>query len=158
MPRRPTQGGKANYTGTVLQQAIEVRLVESGYKYIERTKFGPARYLEQPVYTRQFSIGKGIYGTPLYCDFIAYHPSKHADSLIIESKWQQTGGTVDEKYPYLVMNIQYKYPHKTILVLDGNGYRAGAEKWIREQAGPKMGLRAVYNLAQFNTWVNNGGI
>ncbi len=153
---QPTGGGQAHYTGTVLQKFIEDRLVERGYTYVVRKKFRPAVYLNQPIYSHQFYVGRSLYETNLYCDFILYDPQKHPDCLIIESKWQQSGGSVDEKYPYLILNIQTRYPHKTVLVLDGGGYKAGAEKWLRSQVGNN--LRAVYNMAQFQTWVNNGGI
>jgi site-specific DNA-adenine methylase len=151
-----TGGGQANYTGTVLQQFIEARLVERGYTYVDRRRFEAARYLEQPFYTRQFFIGKSIYDTNLYCDFIVYHPDKHPNCLVIESKWQQSAGSVDEKYPYLILNINTRYPYQTVIVLDGAGYKGNAEKWLRSQVGNNV--RAVYNMRQFATWVNNGGL
>lgn len=70
--------------------------------------------------------------------------------------YKQTGGSVDEKYPYLIINIQTRYPHKTILVLDGGGYKKGAEEWIRNEVGNS--LIAVYSMAEFQTWVNKGGL
>ena len=76
---------------------------------------------------------------------------------IKEVKWQQVGGSVDEKYPYLVLNIQMKYEVPTILILDGNGYKKGAEKWIRSQSGHGNFL-SVFNLQQFHAWVNNGNL
>lgn len=112
---------QANYTGNTLQQFVEARIAERGYTFIPNKKFGPARYFRQPIYSKQFYVGQSIYNTNLFCDYILYHPDKHADSLIIEAKWQQSGGSVDEKYPYLLLNIQYKYPHPTVLVLDGSG-------------------------------------
>ena len=120
----PKQGGtQANYTGTVLEKFIQARLDELEYTYIVPAKFDAARYLEQPVYSRQYHVGDSIYNTPLYCDFILYHPTRWPNSLIIESKWQQVSGSVDEKYPFLVLNIQYHYPHETILLLDGGAIR-----------------------------------
>ena len=88
--------------------------------------------------------------------FLIYHPDKYPDCIIIESKWQQAGGSVDEKYPYLIINIQTRYPHKTILILDGSGYKKGAEEWIRSEVGNN--LIAVYSMAEFQTWVNKGGL
>ena len=147
---------QANLTGTALQQFVESTLSGRHYTFVARDAFGPARYFQQAIYSRQYYVGQSIYGTNLFCDYILYHPQKHRDSLIVETKWQQIGGSVDEKYPYLLLNIQYRYPHRTVLVLDGGGYKAGAERWIRDQTGNN--LRAVYNMAQFQTWVNNGGI
>lgn len=84
----------ANYTGSTLEKFIHDRLIERGYQFIERGKFKASLYLEQPMYTRQYHIGQGIYETPLYCDFILYHPTKWKECLIIESKWQQSVGTI----------------------------------------------------------------
>lgn len=151
-----TGGTTANRTGTSLETFIENKLTEKGYKYIEKKKFRPAIYLEQPIYSKQFYICKSIYKTNIYCDFIIFHPKKHKECLIIESKWQQSIGTVDEKFPYLTLNVQTTYPHKTIILLDGGGYKEGAEQWIRSQVGNN--LLNVYNMSQFQTWVNKGGL
>jgi len=152
------QGGtQANYTGTILEKFILDRLNEQGYAYVDHNRFVPTRFLEQPIFTQKFHIGQSIYGTPQYCDFIAYHPQKWPNNLVIESKWQEVGGSVDEKYPYLVLNIQMKYATPTVLILDGNGYKKGAEKWIREQAG-NGNLLLVFNMQQFTAWVNKGNL
>jgi len=151
------QGGTvANQTGKSLEDFIENRLVSAGYTFIEKNKFKPALYLEQPIYSKQVYISRSIYDTATYCDFVLYHPDKHPECLIIESKWQQSVGSVDEKYPYLVLNIQTKYPYKTVLILDGGGYKDGAESWIREQVGNT--LIGVYSMAEFQKWANRDGI
>jgi hypothetical protein len=150
-------GATANYTGSVLEEYILSRLKEKRYAYVHPNRFKPARYLEQPIYTRQFQIAQSIYDTPQYCDFILYHPKKWANNLVIESKWQQAAGSVDEKYPYTVLNIQTKYATSTIIVLGGGGYKKGAENWLRSQAG-QGNLLFVFNMEQFAAWVNKNNI
>ena len=150
-------GTQANITGTVLERFILARLVDRDYIFIPQKRFTPARYLNQPIYTRKFHVGKSIYGTNQYCDFILYHPEKWPDNLIIESKWQQSGGSVDEKYPYLILNIQTQYPCPTIVLLDGGGYKAGAATWMKSQAG-HGNLRHVFNMPEFSAWVNRGNL
>ncbi len=146
----------ANYTGSTLEKFIHDRLIERKYQFIPRDKFKAALYLEQPIYTRQFHIGSGIYETPMYCDFILYHPQKWKECLIIESKWQQSVGTVDEKFPYFVLNIQQRYPHRTVVLLDGGGYKKQAEAWLRKQVGNN--LLHVFNMGEFQKWCNKGNI
>ncbi len=146
----------ANYTGTALEQFIESRLIERGYEQIIKDNFKPAICLEQPIYTRQFCLGKSIYETNLYCDFILFHPQKWPSCLVIESKWQQAGGSVDEKYPYTVLNIKQS-DYKSVLLLDGGGYKLGAETWLRQQVDGKKLLR-VFNMSEFQRWVNRGNI
>lgn len=151
------QGGThANFTGNQLENFIEFILVKKGYKFIHKKKFDVACYIGQPIYSKQFFIGKSIYETNSYCDFILYHPKKHTKKLIIESKWQQSAGSVDEKYPYLILNIQMKYPCKSILLLDGGGYKKGAEDWIRSQIGNN--LVNVFNMSEFQKWSNKGNL
>lgn len=151
------QGGKtANKHGGNLEKFIEDALRRAGYSYIESSKFIPAMYLKQPIFTHKLRHGQNIYELQSEYDFAVYHPEKHPEGLIIEVKWQQSGGTVDEKFPYLVINIQTKYPYKTILILDGGGYRKGAEKWVRSQIGNN--LLHVFSMVEFQTWVNKGGL
>jgi hypothetical protein len=145
-------GTKANYTGKILEDFIEGRLKERGYTYIDHKKFLPALYLGQAIYTRQLVIGKSIYGTDLKSDFVLFHPEKHPDCLAIEAKWQQSSGSVDEKYPFLVVNIQTKYPYKAIILLDGGGYKPQAKVWLKTQIGNN--LLAVFSMSEFSKWAN----
>lgn len=152
------QGGtQANYTGTVLEKFVASRLDERGYTYVPSVRFFAARALKQPIYTRRCEIGKNIYNLKQICDFVVYHPEKWPDNLIIECKWQQSGGSVDEKFPYLVLNINMKYETPTIILLDGAGFRRGAGAWLRQQAG-NGNLKQVLDMSQFTTWVNKGNL
>lgn len=157
------QGGvTANQTGKKLEQFIENSLLDEKYKFIDKTKFILSMTnnlnINIPIktFTTQFNIGKGIYGTPIRCDFILYNSEKHPNGLVIESKWQQGKGSVDEKFPYLEQNIKKKYKYNTIIILDGNGYKPGANKWLRSQINNN--LIGVYNMMEFNTYINNGGL
>lgn len=149
-------GSYANYTGTTLEKFIKVRLDEKGYQFMEKDRFTPARYLEQPIYARQFHLGSSIYETPLFCDFILYHPKKWPEALVIESKWQESSGSVDEKYPFTVLNLKKQLAYKSIILLDGGGYKKGAEKWLRNQVDDK--LLHIFSMAQFQRWVNKGNL
>ena len=153
---KSSSGKLANYTGTILEKFIEGRLIEKGYQYVSKKKFEAATYLDQPVYSRQLYVGKSIYGTKMYCDFILYHPKKWKSCLIIESKWQQSGGSVDEKYPYFILNIQQRHPHKVVVVLDGGGYKDEAAEWMRNQVGNN--LLNVFNMSEFQIWANKDKI
>lgn len=146
----------ANYTGSQLEKFILDRLVEKQYTFIARDKFKAATYLEQPIFTRQYHLGNSIYETPMYGDFVIYHPDKWKECLIIESKWQQSGGSVDEKFPYFILNIQQRHPHKTIVLLDGGGYKRQAADWMKKQVGNN--LLHVFSMSEFQKWANKGNI
>lgn len=103
-------------------------------------------------FSRQWRIGKSIFHTDLIADFhIPQMP--HIGELAIESKWQQVGGSAEEKLCYLVENIRHCYPCPVIVVIDGGGFRTGAIQWLRAQADHKQ-LFAVFSLVEFLTWCN----
>lgn len=76
--------------------------------------------------------------------------------MVIESKWQQASGSVDEKFPYLVENIKKQYPYKTLIVIDGGGYKRKALEWMKKQVDDK--LIGVYGMDEFQERVNKGEI
>jgi len=150
------QGTRANFTGNALEKVIFNALIDKGYEFIGSKKFHAACSLDQLVFTKGYVIGKGIYETDIKCDFILYHPQKHPKYLAIESKWQESKGSVDEKYPYLVLNIHNKYPCPAVIVLDGGGYKKGAEIWLRQHINDK--LIHVFNMSEFQKWTNRENI
>ncbi len=156
MTKRAADQQGANYTGKVLETFVWNRLVERNYQFVDKTKFKAAMYLEQPIFSAQVDIGTSIYGTKRKCDFAIYHPEKWPEGLVIECKWQERSGSTDEKYPFAVLNIKMQSPYKTILLLDGGGYKKSAEQWVRNQVDGK--LLHVFNMSQFQTWVNKGNL
>ncbi len=152
-----SQGAQANLTGSRLERFIEQLLVDCGYARIKDKKalVNSPESFALPSYAKQARIGETIYDTDLIADFFIYHPEKWSEGLVIEAKWQQTSGTVDEKYPYFVMNI-WASEYQTVIVLDGGGYRPGAEKWVRSMQ--RRNLRHVFNMMEFQTWVNQSNI
>lgn len=81
--------------------------------------------------------------------------NKFPDGLIIECKWQQSNGSVDEKYPFTVYNI-LKIGVPTIILLDGKGYKRQAMEWLKSQAHPSKALIGVYDMSEFQSLVNKG--
>ena len=151
------QGAKANLTGNRLERFIEYSLLDCGFHKVADKKALVCRTetFVSPSYAKQVKIGYTIYDTDLICDFFLFHPIKWPEGLVIEAKWQQVGGTVDEKYPYFVLNI-WASEYSTILVLDGGGYREGAERWVRAQQ--RHNFMHIFSMAEFQTWVNQGNL
>lgn len=131
-----SQGARANDSGKVAEDAIEATLDRCAIAY-----------------DREYIACLGIYNTPIKVDFYLRPRGTYSAGLVIESKWQDVGGSVDEKLPYLVANIKACYPCPAVIVIDGTGFRPGAVLWLRQQADGER-LIAVYSLAQFITWVN----
>ncbi len=156
-----TQGGRAVVYGNVLERTVETILQVHGYIEICRDLPKKRRrdwlvYSSEPSkrYARQVYIGSGIYGTDIYVDFYIYNCVAIPQGLIIECKWQQSGGSVDEKLPYLNLNIQNCYPAPAVVLIDGEGMKKGAIKWLTQQVGSNPNLLAVHNLTHFMIWGN----
>lgn len=149
-----TGGGRANRTGQTLENQVERLIIDRGYIWLPANRIEAAKILKQSFYTSQFPINKSLYeGKNTRADLILYHPQKHPEFLLIECKWQQTGGTTEEKLPYLVLNIKKNYPYDTMIIIDGGGHSRGAIKWIKEQESGRIKL--VCDMAKFMTLVNN---
>ena len=149
-----TSGSIANSNGINLEDTIENILRRDGYTEVDKNRFIEfSKVAEQPIYSKQVVIGKTIYDTIRKCDFIVFNPDKFKDSLIIECKWQQSGGSVDEKYPFLVLNIK-KLGIDTIIILDGGGFKKGAETWLKSECNGC--LKKVISLAEFLKLANQG--
>lgn len=152
MPR--VSGKFANQTGQHMERFIEERIVEAGYQYVEPALFPAMQIMNQPIYTKQRVAGKDLYGKDHKVDFELYHERKWVQCLVIESKWQQAGGSVEEKYPFLVQSIR-RIGIPTIIVLDGGGYSPGAKQWLKAQAGSGAVIQ-VLEMREFQKFVNDG--
>ena len=122
----------------------------SRFGFVEQCDLSPL-FAEESIYVKQHVIGPTIYGTDRRVDFLLHgeklFPFDECD-LVVECKWQSSSGSVDEKFPYLVKNIALSQK-PTIIILDGGGYRPGAEKWLRAQVDEQEFLEAVVNLGEF---------
>jgi hypothetical protein len=157
-----TQGGRANTSGNVLEKTVEGALL--GHKYVQIASNLPKKQRLANLlnstnlpkrYARQVHIGSGIYGTEIYVDFYIIGSPAITAGLIIECKWQQVGGSVDEKLPYVNLNIQNCYPAPAVVLIDGGGMKPGAISWLTQQVNSNPNLRAVHTLSSFIVWANN---
>lgn len=104
------------------------------------------------LFVAQFPIGHSIYGLPINADFWVRGAPGFPDGLAIEVKWQQSTGSVDEKFPYLMLNIRECYPCPALVIADGGGQRSGALQWLRAQVGGH--LIGVHSVTEFLAWAN----
>ena len=153
-----SSGTHANKTGNRLEKFVRQALIDYGYKEFWNYKeqvFANRKTVGGKQFSCHVAVGKTIYETKRIVDFLVINHDLFPEGLIIECKWQQSGGSVDEKYPFLLYNIM-RTGVPTILLLDGGGYKKEAEKWIREQANPARALMHVWNMSEFQKAVNNG--
>jgi len=129
----PSQGKQANLSGKAAENTIYCIMKERGYTV-----------------QRQYAIGQSIYGHNVKVDFYITGIARFPAGLIIESRWQEVTGSADEKFPYMVQNIQAVYPHPTIIVYGGGGSKLGAIHWLKLQVGGN--LYAAFSFEEFMTW------
>ena len=150
-------GSQANKTGNSLENFVEHKLKEHGYtEFLDHKKqlFAGCKTVGGKQYGKQIYCGESIYGSRRKCDFLVFNSVKFPEGLIIECKWQERSGSVDEKYPFTVLNI-HKIGVPTIILIDGGGYKKTALEWLKNQADLKHALIGVYTMAEFQKIVNN---
>lgn len=152
-----TGGSTANVTGHLLEDWVERYIKSEGYEEHKSKDFlNELPNLAEKAYARQVLIGKNIYERDRKVDFVLHHPELWKDGLVIECKWQGSAGSVEEKYPFLVHNIELS-ERATIIVLDGEGYTEGAKSWLHNQAGTSH-LRHVFTQGEFQRFAARGGL
>ena len=145
------QGRNANTAGRVLESRVESLLKDCGYAHKDDAA-GQAFYIPQ---YRRF---KSIYGTDLRVDFYVWHPTKYPNGLVIECKSQESPGSVDEKYPYALLNLKGT-ECAAILIVEGNGPKAGAIDWCRRQENDQNAwFRFFHGFLSFQKEVNKKGL
>lgn len=137
-----------------LEDFVASILDKRGYMFVIPARFYPACELKQPIYSRQYESGKDIYGKKRKVDIVLYHPRLYRDNLAIQCKWQSSGGSVEEKYPFEIQSIA-RNRVDTIIILDGGGYSAGAKQWLINQSGKKR-LLHVFDKNEFADFANKG--
>lgn len=154
---RVSRGSRANRTGSRLEHFVADTLDEQGYKQCQPNKFFSLTALEQPIWAAQVEVGVNIYRKRRRVDAILYHPRLWPDCLVIQCKWQAASGSVEEKYPFEVMNI-HRGEFRTIIILDGEGYSDGAKAWLESEVNPSTNLLGVFSQGGLQRWVSQGRI
>jgi hypothetical protein len=129
---RMTQGQEANYAGNFLEQAIEREFRARGVHIADEGTFGQGDLLapRQLVPQVQFVVPWG----PWKCDFV--YQDETGYGLAIECKNQESGGSVEWKYPPL---IDYGFlravpaHYDCWLIINGSGVTPGMMGFLRHR-------------------------
>lgn len=153
-----SSGRKANKTGNLLECFVEHALQAKGHTEFWDHKgqlFENRRVVGGKQYAKQVYCGKTIYDTDRKVDFLVFNQALFPDGLIIECKWQQVSGSVDEKFPFLLFNI-IKTAVPAVILIDGDGYRPAALKFLKDEVSKTSALRGAWTMKEFQTKINNG--
>jgi PD-(D/E)XK nuclease superfamily domain len=103
------------------------------------------------VFDRQVAVGQTIYGAEQHVDFLIHNLPDYPRGLVIESKWQMSNGSIDQKFPYVLANIE-RHSIPTIVIVHGGGCHEGAIAWLRDRCHPDH-LVAVFRIEEFMSWL-----
>lgn len=157
------KGVSANKQGRVLERTIVPCLESYGFMLVpyREWKKDPSRYGEELVlrnvpYTT-------IYGHRGFTEFVI-HSKRFGMQTRIECKWQQSGGSVDEKLPYLYLNCLEAVPERDIIIIiGGGGMKKGAIAWLKSAVANRKYLEIsaepkriqVFTIDEFIQWANS---
>lgn len=129
-------GRKANLNGKDFENTVELRIQQKGYLLWDKKGTPPEEW-----YAKQYTVGKNLIGTNLRVDFMVN------GELIIECKWQGSAGSVDEKYPWTMMNL-VNTGIKSVMILEGGGCRPAMVDFLRKFADESE-MVAMCDLGEF---------
>lgn len=158
------QGGSyAVSSGRILEGIVENSLLTKGLTVVTYKDW----IKNKPAYGGELLIKKvpyeGLYKHASNTEFLVVSRAHNIETRI-ECKWQQSSGSVDEKFPYLFLNCTEKMTEPQIIVLlDGGGAKQGAIDWFKRScenfnhnSEKNSGRRVeLMSTVEFLQWVNN---
>ena len=150
---------RANSSGNTLEKAVMAGLSSKGFEVVSYREwiknpdsYGKELLLRNVPFTTIYNHGGNT-------EFLL-KSEKHGISVRIECKWQQSGGSVDEKFAYLYLNAVQAMPEDHIIIIvGGGGYKAGALQWLKDAADNKTAIKhqkniKIFSLEDFMIWTN----
>jgi hypothetical protein len=165
-----TDGTQANQAGASAEKMVAQMLVTAGYTEVtgrdktalnKRVRAGgdPIKTLSEygaKIFVQKLKGYPSCYGVPHSHDFVLYHRSKLPWGVIVEVKWQTVGGSVDEKFPFVVLSFKgMPVGIQTILLIDGGGARADATRWAKGQT--RGDFITMTSIGEFTRWLRKHG-
>ena len=138
-------------TGRCLEDIVENMLSGKGFQVVRHAHYSrehrDGRFLVKRV------PYETIYGTTGHTEFLLVDGGR---KVRIECKWQQSSGSVDEKYPYLLKNCTDKMPEsEIIIILGGGGYKQAARQWLVKACESITDKSVkVMSVEEFIAWAN----
>lgn len=169
-----SSGLNANLSGKELENSVEKLLESSGFIVLKNKEFEhfknkgllPKRYVVKDV------PYKNIYGEMGKTEFVIHSDELEENALFsstkkgfdcrIECKRQSVKGSVDEKFPNLLLNAEQAYPEKNVIIIaELPGARNGAVNWLEEAVKNRIfkndekKVLIKQDFVQFSHWVGD---
>jgi len=153
------QGSMANMNGKIFEEMMIPIFEAHGFLVINESEIPKYSPLPERVVIKNASYIT-IYNERGRTEFVIFAGER---TIRVEAKYQSAPGSVDEKYPYMLLNGIYKYPEDEIIfVVDGGGYKKGAREWLQNQIDndwlyyKEQGKNIqLMTIAEFMNWFNH---
>jgi hypothetical protein len=126
-----TAGQDANISGQLCERSLREAFI------VRRVPVVPWRPQAADLFYDQVLLTNvpytSIYGSESRSEFV-YRQHSAAISVRIECRSQQSGGSVDEKFPFLFANACKVKENAVWIVLNGDGARKNAVEWLKSSA------------------------
>lgn len=141
-------------SGESLEDQIEVAFRARGVEVLPAREWREARMYETPGLSAviQNVPYVSIYGHDARIEFLFLHRGRQ---ILIEAKRQESSGSTDEKLPYVFANAEANIAQgrEFLLILEGEGWKRGARKWISDKAEQTDGFSVITSEA-FEAWLD----
>ncbi len=159
-----SQGAQANKNGRVFENMMIPIFKDAGFEVFTESELSKPKIKEHVANLKRYIIKNAeyitIYGEGGRTEFVIVDATRR---IRVEAKYQSAQGSVDEKYPYMLLNGIYQYPESEIIfVVDGGGYKPGARKWLEDHIKDNwLDYKAkgkdlkLMSIAEFANWFNH---
>lgn len=159
-----SQGAQANKNGRVFENMMIPIFKDAGFEVFTESELKKPQIQKRIAELQRYIITDAhfttIYNSNGKTEFVIVDGTRR---IRVEAKYQATAGSVDEKYPYMLLNGIYQYPEQEIIfVVDGGGYKPGARKWLEEHISnnwldykAKGKTIKLMTIAEFANWFNH---
>ncbi len=156
------KGALASNQGKILEKTVESTFRSKGFEVIKYRQWDKNHQLYSEELLLENCPFKNIYNHDGNTEFLL-KSKKFNCEIRIECKWQQSNGSVDEKFPYLYLNCIEAMPEKEIvIIIDGGGAKAGSIQWLKstiekkKYTSPDNNDKKIYvfTLSEFIQWAN----
>lgn len=158
------QGGAiANSAGKTLESAVRGTLTGKGLEILNYKDWVKDKSKHSDELLICNAPYRSVYGHNAKTEFLILSKRYQVETRV-ECKWQSAKGSVDEKFPYLFINLTQQINERHIIILlDGGGAKEGAISWLakacsefnNEQKVEGQRTIELMNLGEFILWVNN---
>ncbi len=146
------EAGAATRSGADLEATIENGLRTIGFEIIANSQWQESRLYANPDLSAIITNApyRSIYGHRARIEFLIV---LRGTQILVETKRQNVAGSVDEKLPYVYLNAVANIPEREfVLVMDGDGWKPEARRWITAKAADTPGFY-VFTPDAFLAWI-----